>query len=175
MNAGPARTAQARIRRIRVVVQGPADVWLIGRMAVWAIFLPLLKRVVGLETLARVMWTRREARGEPDADKILALSRLLTRRTASSPGNCYERSLLAYRFLSQRGVEPRLVAAVKKEDGTVTGHAWVTIGGVPLDESEAIDDFVPVVIYGRQGRREKPCGVGVIEPVPAAPPNAGRT
>lgn len=166
---------RARIRRLRTVVKRPGDVGLICRMAGWALVLPPLKRVVRLEALARVMWNGREARGEPDTDKILALSRLLTRRTASSPGSCYERSLLAYRFLSQRGVEPRLVAAVKKEDGSVTGHAWVTVGGVPLGESEAIDDFVPVVVYGRGGRREKSWGYDVIEPLRGAPPNAGRT
>lgn len=124
-------------------------------MAMWAIVLPLLKRVVGLETLARIMWSGHPARGASDTAKILTLSRLLTRRKASSPGSCYECSLLAYRFLSQHGAEPRLVAAVKKEDGTISGHAWVTVGGVALGESKAIDDFVPVVVYGRGGRREE--------------------
>jgi hypothetical protein len=155
VTAEPLPAYRARIRRLRSVVERPADVWLICRMAAWAIVLPLLKRVVRIEMLARVMWSGHPARGEPDTAKILALSRLLTRRTASSPGSCYERSLLAYRFLSRHGAEPRLVAAVKKEDGTVTGHAWVTVGGVPLGESEAIDEFVPVVVYGRGGRREE--------------------
>ena len=124
------------------------------RMGTWAAALPLLKRFVRLDTLARLMWTDpgRETRFE--APKIIALSAVLTRRAGISHGTCYERSLLAYRFLAQRGADPSLVVAVKQNGGTVTGHAWVTIGGVPVGESGSIEEFTPVAVYGRGGRRE---------------------
>jgi hypothetical protein len=154
VTAEPVSGTSTRIRRVRSVIERPGDVWLICRMAVWAIVLPPLKRVVRLEILARIMWSD-AARGASDTDKVIALSRLLTRRTASSAGSCYERSLLAYRFLSQRGAEVSLVAAVKKEHGSVTGHAWVTVDGAPVGESDAIEDFVPVVVYGRGGLPEE--------------------
>ena len=69
-------------------------------------------------------------------------------------GTCYERGLLAYRFLSQRGADPTLVVAVKGDSGAVSGHAWVTVDGIAINETEPLDDFVPVVSYGRGGRRE---------------------
>ncbi len=143
-----------RIGRLRSLLERPADVWLICRMAAWAAVLPLLKHVVRLETLARVMWSDGRPRDRRDTAKIVALSRLLTRPTARLRGGCYERSLLAYRFLSELGADPRLVVAVKRQAEGVTGHAWVILNGAPADPVEALEGFVPVVVYGRGGRPE---------------------
>jgi hypothetical protein len=124
-------------------------------MGTWAAVLPLLKRFVRLDTLARLMWTDPDDQAPPEVAKIVALSALLARRGGISHGTCYERSLLAYRFLAQRGADPKLVVAVKQDGGAMTGHAWVAIGGAPVDESESVADFVPVVVFGRGGRREE--------------------
>jgi hypothetical protein len=124
-------------------------------MAAWAAVLPLLKHLVPLETLARVMWSAPVTSRKPEADKIVALSRALTRRPPRARGRCYEQSLLAYRFLSKHGADPRLVAAVRKEGRSMVGHAWVTVDGVPVGEAETIDDFVPLAVYGRGGRLEE--------------------
>lgn len=157
MTAQRTSAAPGRIRRLRLLIQRPADAWLLCRMATWAAVLPLLKHVIRLETLARLMWTGGGSKDEADADKIVALSRLLTPPAAFSRGTCYERSLLAYRFLAQCGVDPRLVVSVRKEGASVTGHAWVTVGGLAIGESEAIEGlgFVPVVVYGRGGLPEE--------------------
>lgn len=145
-----------RIRRLRTVVERPADAWLACRMAAWAAVLPVLKRVVRLETLARLMWSDPSSEGgATDIGKVVTLSRLLTRQMPDPSGRCYERSLLAYRFLSQRGANPRLVVAVKNNEGTMAGHAWVTVGGSAVGESETIEEFVPLVVYGRRGRPEE--------------------
>ena len=138
-------------------MESPADAWLIARMAAWALALPLLKRVVRLETLARVMWaypTRRATEGE--LAKIATMSQILARRRPPlSNDRCYERSLLAYRFLAQRGADPRLVVALKAGSAGMSGHAWVTVAGVPIGESESLAEYVPLVTYGRGGRREE--------------------
>jgi hypothetical protein len=157
MMADPTPAAHGRIRRLRSLVDSPADAWLLCRMASWAAVLPLLKRVVRLETLVRLMWTEPdvERNSLPEITKIVVLSRLLTRATARFRAGCYERSLLAYRFLAQCGADPRLVVAVNSSGGAVTAHAWVTVAGSPVDESEAIEDFVPVVVYGRCGLPEE--------------------
>jgi hypothetical protein len=149
-------TLRAGIRRLAALIESPADLWLACRMAGWAVVLPLLKRVVPLRTLARVMWSGHGREGNREAEKIVAFSRLLTRRPPRGRERCYERSLLAYRFLSQRGVDPKLVAAVGGEDASAGGHAWVTVGGAPIGESDALGQFVPLVIYGRGGVPEKP-------------------
>jgi hypothetical protein len=123
-------------------------------MAAWAAVLPVLKHVLRLDALARLMWRDRTAAGRADQEKILAFSRLLARPVAPGNGTCYERGLLVYRYLSQRGADPSLVIGVKREDDAVTGHAWVTVDGAAIGEPETVEDFVPVVAYGRGGGRE---------------------
>ena len=146
---------RAAARRLRSLVQGPSEAWLLCRMAAWAAVLPLAKHMVRLETLAPLMWKDAERAGDPGTATIVAMSRLLTRPTTVRGSGCYERSLLTYRFLSQRGADAKLVLAVKHQNGAVVGHAWVTVGGSPVDESEALEGFVPVAVYGRGGRLER--------------------
>jgi hypothetical protein len=155
MSAEPIAAVARRMRRLRLLVEGPEDAWLMCRMGTWAAVLPLLKRFVRLDTLARLMWTAPDHQARPDVGKIVALSALLAGRAGMSHGTCYERSLLAYRFLAQRGADPRLVVALKQDGDAMTAHAWVAIGGAPVGESESIEDFVPVAVYGRGGRREE--------------------
>lgn len=149
-------TLAGRIRRARALIEAPRDAWLLCRMATWAVVLPVLKRVVRLSTLARLMWTPGDRRGDPETAKVIALSRVLTRAAGigRAQGVCYERSLLAYRFLSQRGADPELVVAAKSDGGEISGHAWVAIGGVAVGEPDTIGEFVPIVSYGPRGR---PC------------------
>lgn len=80
------------------------------------------------------------------------MSRLLVNRLSRPDERCYERSLLAYRFLSQQGADVRLIAAARKDGDAMTGHAWVTVGGAAVGESDAIDAFVPLAEYGRGGQ-----------------------
>jgi hypothetical protein len=157
MIADPTPAADGRIRRVRSLVNSRADAWLLCRMASWAAVLPLLKHVVRLETLVRLMWTEPDVdrNSLPEITKIVVLSRFLTRATARFRAGCYERSLLAYRFLAQCGADPRLVVAVNSSGGAVTAHAWVTVAGSPVDELEPIEDFVPVVVYSRGGLPEE--------------------
>jgi hypothetical protein len=126
-------------------------------MAAWALVLPVLKRLMRLETLARVMWTDRSRDAtEGELAKIVTLSQVLMRhRPPRSDARCYERSLLAYRFLAERGADPRLVVALKSESAGMAGHAWVTVAGEPVGETEPLTDFVPLVVYGAGGRREE--------------------
>jgi hypothetical protein len=159
MTAEPSRGAADRIRRLRSLIESPADLWLLFRMVPWAAVLPVLKHVVRLDTLARLMWTDPKDVGTPDTERIVALSAILARPVVPSRGKCYERSLLAYRFLAQRGADPRLVVAVKSSEGGVMAHAWVTVNGMAIRESEETVEFVPVVVYGPGGRGE-PAGAG---------------
>jgi hypothetical protein len=145
------------LRRVRAQVDGPADVWLMLRMGAWALVLPLLKRKVGLERLARVMWVRPTRRAsEDELAKVVTLSQLLARhRPPLSNERCMERSLLAYRYLSAGGADPRLVVAMAPGADGLEGHAWVTIDGEPVGEIESVADHVPIVVYGSGGRREE--------------------
>lgn len=145
------------MRRLRAVVESPSDAWLAVRMGAWALALPLLKRVMQLERLASLMWTDQGVKAvDEDVLKIAELSRLLARRRPPQAyDRCYERSLLAYRFLSQRGADPRLVVALRSDNAKgFSGHAWVTVDDVAVGEPHPVDDYVPLVVFGRGGRRE---------------------
>jgi hypothetical protein len=121
------------------------------RMLPWALGLPVLKHVLPLPVLARVCWSRRRSR-RPVAIEFIVRAGLRT-RPIPSRGNCLERSLLLYRYLSWAGAEPTLATGVRLEDGRLHGHAWVTVTGVSVGESpEEVGTYTPVVSFGPQGR-----------------------
>jgi hypothetical protein len=123
-------------------------------MILWSLLLPVLKRMLPLRRLVMLMWAAGpggQARGE--ARPIVVLSASLTRLRPRLRSNCLERSLLAYRFLSRAGADPRLVIGVGNVDGKMAGHAWVTLDGVPVHEPpETVVGFAPLVEFGREGR-----------------------
>ncbi|HEY8475568.1 MAG TPA: lasso peptide biosynthesis B2 protein [Chloroflexota bacterium] len=133
-----------------------ADVWLAARIACWALALPVLKFWLPLPTLARLMWVggRGPARGAEGVEKVVALTRWICRAGGlRAEGNCLERGLLLYRFLSAMDARPRLVVGARVTDEGVLGHVWVTVGGWPVGEpTTALDGFTPIVVFGDGGR-----------------------
>jgi hypothetical protein len=130
------------------------DVVAVLEMIAWSVLLPVLKRALPLRRLVRLMWAQGPAsQSEPEARHIVALSSSLTRLGFRRRSNCVERSLLAYRFLSRAGADPRLVVGVGNVNGKIAGHAWVTVDGVPVHEPpEAVACFAPLIEFGRGGR-----------------------
>ncbi len=127
---------------------------LAARMSFWALALPILKRVVPLQRLARLMHDDGHgARDRHHERQIIALSSLLARLTPPPfRDNCLERSLLAYRFLARANAEPRLVVGVRIGEDGVRGHAWVTLDGEPIHESAAAtSEFSRLVEFGPGG------------------------
>jgi hypothetical protein len=62
--------------------------------------------------------------------------------------NCLDLSLVTYRYLGQAGADPRLVIAVRKDGRLTRGHAWVTVGGVPVhDSTERLEDFTSLMTF----------------------------
>jgi hypothetical protein len=141
-----------RAARVRETIRSPADAWLAARMGVWALALPVLKRVVALPVLARLMW--RHGRGTPgrgEVDRIVTLSRWAARfRPLPGRSNCLERSLIAYRYLSAAGASPRVVVGIRRDADAMAGHVWLELDGAPVRES--VDGFVPLVALGPHGR-----------------------
>ena len=141
------------LRVMRAAVALSADPWLLGRMLGWALFLPVLKRALTVPTLARLMWAgSRAGGGRPErVERIATLIRWLYRAPPiKSRGHCLERSLLAYRFLSEAGADPWLVTGICRVDERVCGHAWVQIDGWPFAEAEAsVAGFVPLAVFAR--------------------------
>ena len=156
-HAVPAYAAVRRVRRAAretTDARAPGGAWLALRMGAWSAALPLLKRVVPLLKLARLAWAGGAGGRNPRREReIVRLSGALPRlRLARSGANCLERSLLAYRFLAQANADPRLVVGVRREEGAMVGHAWVTLDGRPVHDTEAaVRQFVPVVEFGPDG------------------------
>jgi hypothetical protein len=128
-------------------------------MAFWALSLPLLKHLVSVRFLARLMWRsgRLAQRDFEDEARIVLLSHLVHPGRRKSKYNCLERSLIAYRFLSEVSADPRLVLGVRKLNGVVEGHAWVVVDGRPVRESAgSLRGFRPLVVFGIAGEPQKP-------------------
>jgi Transglutaminase-like superfamily len=124
-----------------------------AEMACWSIVLPGLRRLFPVQLLARMMWTGPGAERSSARERgIVGLSERLSRLRRARKANCLERSLLAYRFLSRAGADPRLVLGVGRTNGRVIGHAWIVVDEVPLfDTAEALQEFAPIAAFGSHG------------------------
>jgi transglutaminase superfamily protein len=137
----------------------PADAALFARMFAWRLCLPGLKYALPLPRLARLMSVR--ARGDrrwPARERrILALTERLYEADAflAADDDCLERSLLTYRYLARAGADPRLVVGMREAARDPRGHAWVTVDGRPVtDTEELVDSFAPIVSFGAGGTRQ---------------------
>lgn len=145
-------------RTIADCIRSPGDAWLAARMAGWAVVLPVLSRVVPLPALVRLMVPRDAAgAGARDAERerrIVALTRLVYTPLVRADRGCLQRSLVAYRYLARAGAAPRLVVGMRRGEGAVEGHAWVTVDGDVRGDSPArVAGYGTVVAFGGDGRR----------------------
>ena len=147
-------TDAQRDQRLTHLAATSSAAFLMLRMTGWALLLPVLKHTLSIERLARLMW--RDGLGPSNRHEQLRVARLSwrTARLRPLPGrdNCLERSLIAYRYLSSGGADPRLVVAVRRLDGAVDGHVWVTTGGQPILD-EDVSAFTPLFELGPRGER----------------------
>ncbi len=144
-----------RLQTAARLLTGPWEWWLAVKTVGWLTVLPLLKRFVSLPRLARFMWSRGSSQGRrPEREqRAIAIVRGLSR---SSGGNCLDRSLILYRFLSRANADPALVAGTGKS-GDFVGHAWVEVEGRPLLENrQTLAQYVEMMRYGREGTRMDP-------------------
>ena len=149
-------TARKRVARVRNVVRGPAEVVLFARMLGWAAALPVLKRRMPLPKLVETAVPEERAGAGRRPETVIALSRWVYR----IPGfrdNCLEKSLLTYRYLPAEAGRYLLVLGVRTSEGDgPPGHAWLTIDGVPVhDTDESLADLVPILAFDSTGRREE--------------------
>jgi len=137
---------------------------MVTRMIGWRLALPLLKRRLPLPRLVGLMWE-----GDPAADLSAERCRRIAELTTvvfrsdhrDRPGNCLDRSLVAYRYLSAEGAEPELLVGLRRGDGLLKGHAWVTVKGMPVEESpEPLEHFSRVVSFHGDGVPSQSGAVG---------------
>ena len=62
---------------------------------------------------------------------------------------CLTRSLVLYVLLRQHGHDPHLSVGVAGDSTSFVAHAWVTLGGVPLDEPvDRVARYRPLLVHG---------------------------
>jgi hypothetical protein len=146
--------------RLRHMTQ--QDLLLVLRMSLWAVLVPVLKRLVPLQKVARMMWANSHARtpGKERQQRIVRAARSILRaRPLSRDENCLDRSLVLYRFLSMEMLDPRLVLGVRRGPEGIKGHAWVTVGGRPVVEP-SMAEYAPIAVIGPAGAVEVVRGDG---------------
>ena len=63
--------------------------------------------------------------------------------------SCLTRSLVLYAMLRQHGHRPRLHLGVDGNASSFAAHAWVTLGGVPVEHPLTIgDQYKPLMVHG---------------------------
>ena len=144
---------------------GPGEIWLAGRLYLWSLALPILKRVLPLRTLVRLAWTRpRTDRRRPERERqVMRLAYAVWSRSRARrrDDDCLERSLAAFRFLSRLNADPELVAGTRMAGGEVQGHVWVVVDGQPFGEARAeLAEYLPVIAFGAGGRETWRAGSG---------------
>jgi Transglutaminase-like superfamily len=169
------RRLRATLRRrgglVRSLLASPADAALALRMAGWRLVLPPMKDRLPLPRLVRLMWLGERARPvTPEREaRIAELARVVYRsQHVSRRGNCLERSLVLYRYLSAVGADPYLVVGMRSGEAAVRGHAWVTVRGDPVEEPpHSLEGLTQVVSFRGDGSR--PQSRRISEAVSAAP------
>ena len=144
------------LARILSRFTGPADVVLAARVLAWAMVLPIVKHIVPVRSLAGMM--RRPPGSTPRdpalEERIVTFARWSARLMRwRSGGNCLERGLIAYRYLSAAGANPTLVVGLGCGDqGHIIGHAWVLVDGKVAGEApSAISEYTPVFAFAGDG------------------------
>ena len=138
----------------RESVRSPADLWLLARMAAWAVWLPVLKYLVPLPTLVRIAAAapRRASRRLDQERKVISLARWLYAPLLRPDRGCLQRSLLAYHFLGEANADPRFFVGVRKDNGQFLAHAWVAVDGEPRGDSpDWVGGFTAMLAFGADG------------------------
>ncbi len=78
---------------------------------------------------------------EADPDNLRAAERLaemaaIAGRRGAITVTCLRQALMVHWLLRRRGFTPELKIGMRSLDGVVDGHAWVELGGVPLNQPD---------------------------------------
>ncbi len=148
------RSFRGRLRTLRKHVRSPSDALLVLRLLGWRLALAVLKRTVPIATLVRLM-AAPGGHSTADTRRIVELvDWLYGPRRDRELGNCLDRSLVLYRFLSRSEPGTRLVLGMRRGSSELEGHAWVIAGDRAFGETPASGGgFVTLATFAADGRR----------------------
>lgn len=123
-------------------------------MTAWRAAIPLAKHLLPLPTLVRaaVRRPRCDVRCPDRERRVVLLARRVCEVGCGTAPNCLERSLIAFRFLSELGARPTLVVGFKRHAGAVGGHVWVEVDGLAVGEDPPQSyGFAPLTVFSPEG------------------------
>lgn len=133
------------MRRLRSVMA-------VCRLAPWFIGFGVAKRFLPLTTLVRTAYREPRAGTAGNLTQIASRVFLTGRLTGAPDADCLQRSLLLYRELSCAGLDPELSVGFRHVADRLTGHAWVSVAGTAVGESELdAASFTRVLRFGADG------------------------
>lgn len=148
------RSFRRRLATVRGHVRSLSDALFVARLLAWRVTLAALKRTIPLARLTRLM-ANPSGRPMSDTRRVVEMvDWVYGPRRSADLGNCLDRSLVLYRFLSRSEPETRLVIGMRRGPSGVEGHAWVTAGDLALGTVTGPDgDFVPLAAFDSDGCR----------------------
>jgi hypothetical protein len=130
-------------RGLRFAIDKPREALLAAGMARDVATLSLFVRLLPLPRALSLLAPRAPARrGSPppvsDERVVQLLDSLLALDALCFTPTCWKRAAVLHRRLALRGRETRIVFGVRRGgEESLSGHAWLEAGGVPLYEVEA--------------------------------------
>jgi len=128
-------------RAARKAVLGPAEAFLLLRMAGWVTVLSLAVKALPLPRALGLLSTRTRPRAqirEAATKKRLAdsIDLLLKADLLILKPICWKRAAVLHRYLALNGISTRIQFGMRREaDGSLSGHAWLEESGSPILEA----------------------------------------
>jgi len=128
-------------RAARKSIHGPAEAFLLLRMAGWVLLLSIAVKVFPLPRALRLLSTKTRLTAETPEGKTQkrladAIDLLLQTDLFILKPICWKRAAVLHRYLALNGVATQILFGVRRDpDGSVSGHAWLEAGGKPILET----------------------------------------
>ena len=121
-----------------------AHIWLIITL------LTPLTRLFKLPRLLQLLSPARVTPGRWPTDKVVSFTdTILEQERFIYRRNCFKRSLSLYYFLSRLGLPVQINLGVRKEEGKLKGHGWLTLQGKPYLEA-GVPDFRVIYCFPQE-------------------------
>ena len=128
-------------RAARKAVHGPAEAFLLLRMAGWVLLLSIAVKIFSLPRALRLVSTKTRLPTQPLEGRIQqrladAIDLLLKTDLFILKPVCWKRAAVLHRYLALNGIATQILFGVRRDpDGSVSGHAWLEAGGKPILET----------------------------------------
>ena len=125
---------------------------------IWLFSLPALLRAHTMPTLLERLTVGKKEKARPAVnlnDAVGVVTRICNLRPFRArvfPKLCLRQSLALYRTLTQMGYPVEIHFGVRKDDTTLSGHSWVTLGGEAVADTAPNGIFRAVYSYPGAGR-----------------------